>query len=93
MRSETLQKERRQAPRLVVNRTTTWRSERGTPRQCLITNISADGARLFTEDAVVPEQFELTIAENVVRRCQVVWRLGGEIGVRFLDGALPLGRA
>ena len=93
MRSEALGKERRKQPRLVVNRTTTWRSERGAQRQCLITNISADGARLFTEDAVVPEQFDLTIAENVLRRCQVVWRLGGEIGVRFLDGALPLGRS
>jgi hypothetical protein len=87
-----MQKERRKQPRLVVNRTTTWRAERGSPRQCLITNISADGARLFTEDAV-PEQFELVIADNVVRRCQVMWRLGGEIGVRFLDGALPLGRS
>ena len=87
-----MQKERRKEPRLVVNRTTTWRAERGSPRQCLITNISADGARLFTEDAV-PEQFELVIADNVVRRCQVMWRLGGEIGVRFLDGALPLGRS
>ena len=92
MRSEAMQKERRQQPRLVVNRTTTWRAERGAPRQCLITNISADGARLFTEDAVVPEQFELVIAENLARRCQVVWRLGGEIGVRFLDGSVPLGR-
>jgi hypothetical protein len=92
MRSEALQNERRKQPRLVVNRTTTWRADRGTPRQCLITNISADGARLFTEDAAVPEQFELTIADNVARRCQVVWRLGGEIGVRFLDGSLPLGR-
>ena len=93
MRAELKEKERRRQPRLVVNRTTTWRAEGRSPRQCLITNISADGARLFTEDAVVPEQFELTIADDVVRRCQVVWRLGGEIGVRFLDGALPLGRA
>ena len=51
-----------------------------------------DGARLFTEDAAVPEQFDLVIAENLERRCQVVWRLGGEIGVRFLDGSVPLGR-
>ena len=88
-----MQKERRRQPRLVVNRTTTWRAERGMPRQCLITNISADGARLFTEDAVVPQQFDLTIADNVARRCQVMWRLGGEVGVRFLDGSLPLGRS
>ena len=92
MRAVLKEKERRRQPRLVVNRTTTWRSERGTPRQCLITNISADGARLFTEDAAVPEQFDLVIAENLERRCQVVWRLGGEIGVRFLDGSVPLGR-
>ena len=93
MRSEALPKERRTQPRLVVNRTTTWRTERVGPRQCLITNISADGARLFTEDAVVPEEFDLVIAESLERRCKVMWRLGGEIGVRFLDGSLPLGRS
>jgi len=93
MRPAPILRERRKQPRLVVNRTTTWRADRGTPRQCLITNISPDGARLFTEDAAVPEQFDLAIAHNVTRRCQVVWRLGGEIGVRFLDGALPLGRS
>ena len=92
MRPQALPKERRKQPRLVVNRTTTWRTERVGPRQCLITNISADGARLFTEDVAVPEQFDLVIAENVSRRCQVMWRLGGEIGVRFLDGLVPLGR-
>ncbi len=93
MRSEATQKERRRQPRLVVNRTTTWRPDHGSPRQCLITNISADGARLFTEDAVVPQQFDLVIADNVARRCQVMWRLGGEVGVKFLDGSLPLGRS
>ena len=87
-----MQKERRQQPRLVFNRVTTLRTERnGLPRECLITNISRDGARLFSEGVPVPDQFDLTINESLARRCQVVWRLGGEIGVKFLDGSIPIG--
>jgi hypothetical protein len=59
----------------------------------MITNISQDGARLFSDDTVVPQEFDLLIADNLERRCQVVWRLGGEIGVRFVDGPLPLATA
>ena len=91
--SQPAQKERRRAERLVINRITTLRAERGSPRQCMITNISQDGARLFSDDVVVPQEFDLVIADNLERRCQVVWRLGGEIGVRFLDGPLPLSTA
>jgi hypothetical protein len=61
------------------------------PRECLITDISSDGARLFSEDKEIPNQFDLTIADNLARRCQVIWRLGGELGVKFLDGTVPIG--
>jgi len=86
-----MQKERRQQPRLAINRVTTLRTERnGLPRECLITNLSRDGARLFNDGPAVPDQFDLTINETLARRCQVVWRLGGEIGVKFLDGSVPI---
>jgi PilZ domain len=85
-------KERRKEPRFAFNRVTTLRTERnGSPRECLITNLSRDGARLFSEAPAIPDQFDLTINEALARRCQVVWRLGGEIGVKFLDGSVPIG--
>ena len=85
-------KERRKEPRFAFNRVTTFRNERnGSPRECLITNLSRDGARLFSEAPGIPDQFDLAINETLARRCQVVWRLGGEIGVKFLDGSVPIG--
>src|SRR3954470_22921218 len=90
---QVMQKERRKHQRLVINRVTTFRAGGSLPRECMITNLSSEGARLFSEDAVVPEQFDLVIADNLARRCQVMWRLGGEIGVKFLDGSVPMERA
>jgi hypothetical protein len=82
-------KERRQHQRLVINRVTTFRVGSGLPRECMITDISRDGARLFSEAAAIPDEFDLTISDDLARRCQVIWRLGGEIGVKFVDGSLP----
>lgn len=61
------------------------------PRECLITDISRDGARLFAEGVTLPDQFELMISpkDGLSRRCIVIWRLGGEVGVKFLGGGLP----
>ena len=75
--SQPAQKERRRAERLVINRITTLRSVRGTPRPCMITNISKDGARLFSDDVVVPPEFDLMITDTLERRCQVVWLATG----------------
>lgn len=86
-----MQQERRKNQRLVINRVTTFRAPSGLPRECLITDISSDGARLFSEDAEIPDQFDLAIADNLARRCKVIWRLGGELGVKFLDGPVPIG--
>jgi len=60
----------------------------GLPRDCLITDISESGARLFSEAPDVPDFFDLLISgESPIRQeCQVVWRLGGEIGVTFNTG-------
>ena len=56
------------------------------PRDCMSTNVSRRGARLFADHIEVPDRFHLLIAgENGARReCQVVWRLGGEIGITFV---------
>lgn len=84
-------KERRQHQRLVINRVTTFRAGSGLSHQCMITDISRNGARLFSEYEAVPDEFDLMISDDLARRCQVIWRLGGEIGVKFTDGTVPIG--
>jgi hypothetical protein len=79
--------ERRQHPRHAINRIAKYQSDTGSlPRDCMITDMSKTGARLFADGVEVPDQFDLLISgdKGVRRGCQVVWRLGGEIGVKFV---------
>ena len=80
--------ERRRYQRQSINRTAKFVTDSGTlPRDCLITDITDHGARLFTDASDVPDSFQLLVSgENSMRReCRVVWRLGGEIGVEFVS--------
>ena len=81
--------ERRKHRRYAINRIAKFQTETGAlPRDCMITNISELGARLFAEGVDVPDQFNLLISgeeRGIRRQCRVVWRLGGEIGVSFVD--------
>jgi hypothetical protein len=55
--------------------------------QCLLTDVSASGAKLNIEAGIkVPDWFVLTLARNagVRRNCDVVWRAAKSIGVRFV---------
>lgn len=80
-------KERRQSQRRVINRVAKFQSGIGSlPRDCMITDISERGARLYCE-IEMPETFTLSTSgngEQLRRECRVVWRLGGEIGVEFI---------
>jgi hypothetical protein len=83
--------ERRRDRRTAINRLAKFRSDFGSlPRDCMITDISKLGARLFIDGVDVPDQFHLMIAgENGGdRECRVVWRLGGEVGVAFVGPPL-----
>ena len=76
--------ERRQHPRYTINRIAKLQADSGSlPRDCMITDMSKQGARLFAAGVDVPDQFDLLISgdKGIRRGCQVVWRLGGEIGV------------
>ncbi len=58
------------------------------PRSCMVTDISDNGARLFTEIVDVPRRFTLSVTGDGVRiqrECRLIWRLGGELGVEFVD--------
>ena len=79
--------ERRQHRRHAINRIAKFQADAySLPRDCMITDISKQGARLFADGVEVPDQFDLLISgdKGVRRGCQVVWRLGGEIGVSFV---------
>ena len=57
------------------------------PRDCMITDVSRNGARLFADHVEVPDRFHLLLAgdKGARRECRVVWRLGGEIGIAFVQ--------
>jgi hypothetical protein len=81
-------KERRKSQRQMINRVAKIQSGNGSlPRDCIVTDISDGGVRLHVEGSEVPDQFVLLLSgeagELHPRDCQVVWRLGHEIGAEF----------
>ncbi len=82
--------ERRKTPRHRVNRVAYFYTEVGElPRACMVTNVSEAGARLYSEFDM-PPQFILTLSGEGIKvqhECRVVWRLGGELGVEFVEPA------
>ena len=60
----------------------------GLRRDCIVTDVSDGGVRLYAEGADVSAEFTLWFANDRTRRdCRVVWRLGNEIGAEFADVA------
>ena len=82
--------ERRKLARRVINRVAQFHSDDGSlPRACMISDISDGGARLYSEFDM-PPKFTLSMSTDgreARRDCRVVWRLGRELGVEFVDGA------
>lgn len=61
------------------------------PVPCTIVDISGSGARLQSEDLdLIPRVFDLALNQDIMRRCQIVWRRKKQIGVKFLP--LPKSR-
>jgi hypothetical protein len=55
--------------------------------ECQVLDISADGAKLVTDiDAPVGTMFRLSAVPQAVvrRRCEVVWRKGRTVGIKFI---------
>jgi len=78
--------ERRRDRRYVINQMAMLQTHSGAlPRDCMVVDISTGGARLFADGVEVPDRFHLLIAgeKGGYRECEVVWRLGSEIGIAF----------
>jgi hypothetical protein len=88
--------ERRRSPRRLISRTAKIQLATGTlPRDCLITDISTGGVRLHVEGFEVPDEFVLHLSgEGIPKECtyRVVWRLGHEVGARFVSIVQRSGR-
>jgi hypothetical protein len=64
-------------------------NKRRSVMDCLVRDISDNGARLIFSEAVnIPDIVELYIPQKEeTLRAHVQWRLGGEVGVAFAPGA------
>ncbi|HZP69052.1 MAG TPA: PilZ domain-containing protein [Pseudolabrys sp.] len=62
-------------------------NNRASTMDCQVRNLSQGGAKVtFTNTAVVPDQFDLTIANRQRSfRARMVWRAPNEAGVAFLS--------
>ena len=81
--------ERRSSRRRMINRVAKIQFGSGTlPRDCLITDISDGGVRLHAEGFDIPDEFTLLLSGDDIgpkeRSYRVVWRLGYEIGAKFV---------
>ena len=81
--------ERRRSRRRQINRVAKIQFGSGTlPRDCLITDISDGGVRLHVEGFDVADDFVLLLTGDDIgakeRIYRVVWRLGYEIGAKFV---------
>jgi len=80
--------DRRRAQRRLINRVAKIQIGSGAlPRDCLITDISTGGVRLHIEGFDVPDEFVLHLSgQGIAKECayRVVWRLGHEVGARFM---------
>ena len=82
--------ERRKSQRRAISRPAAIEIAPGLPaRDCLITDLSEGGVRLYIETAELPDRFVLWFSADDrrprPRDCSVVWRLGHELGVKFTD--------
>jgi hypothetical protein len=81
--------ERRRSRRRQMNRVAKIQFGSGAlPRDCLVTDIPEGGMRLHVEGFDVPDDFILLLSGDDIgareRIYRVVWRLGYEIGAKFV---------
>jgi hypothetical protein len=81
------EEDQRRAPRRrVLKSGTVAYNERHTTLPCSVRDISTTGARVQVEGSIcAPDTFDLLIPlDGLEASCEVVWRNGQEVGVRFI---------
>jgi hypothetical protein len=58
--------------------------EFGISADCAVRDVSETGACLvLIAPVAITDTFDLSMHDNVIRRCRVVWRVGRRVGVAF----------
>jgi hypothetical protein len=77
----------RQSERVALNGSAIIRTEDNSfNASCLINNLSKHGAKLrIATDDLIPSEFILCLRPGSLmgRHCQMIWRIGNKVGVRF----------
>jgi hypothetical protein len=84
--------ERRRTPRHQLGRVAAIIFGHGEERSCLVKDFSDGGVRLQLNGFEIPDDFALLFAPNELARSgryKVVWRLGKDVGAKFV-GPAPL---
>jgi PilZ domain len=55
------------------------------PRDCMITDVSESGVKVFIENYDVPLEFTIIFSTGHSCRCHLGWRNGYEFGAEFID--------
>jgi hypothetical protein len=72
-----VRRDRRPSARIALNGEAT--------AECAIMDISKRGARIVPDGTgVIPAQFELAFAHGERKPCEVIWRRGRMLGVKFI---------
>jgi PilZ domain len=82
--------ERRKLPRLKsLLRGRVYFNNRNSTIECLVRDITANGARLaFGDDVAIPDVVELYVPhKDQIFRSHVIWQRGSEAGIAFSVGA------
>jgi len=78
--------DRRRSERLACKRLAKIQFDYGSlPRDCMITDVSETGVKVFTEDYDVPPEFTIIFSTGRSRRCHLGWKNGYEFGAEFID--------
>jgi hypothetical protein len=80
-------KERRRTPRPNLDAWQQSWAGRAEERSCLVKDFSDGGVRLQLNGFEIPDDFALVFAPNELAqsgRYKVVWRLGNDVGAKFL---------
>ena len=65
-----------------------WVALRGNQIECRLTNLSSGGAQIVGDGATeFPDRFALSLVPTIPSKkfCEVMWRRGKALGIRFLD--------
>jgi hypothetical protein len=65
-----------------------WITLHGAEIECSLTNLSQGGAQILVDRGTeFPDRFSLSLVPNVANKksCQVIWRQGCAMGLKFID--------